>query len=258
MKRKLPVLFLLFILLSAFPCRISAVSTSAAAAILMDAKSGEVLYEKDADSQRLIASTTKIMTAIVALEMKSPDVLVPIHRAYTLVEGSSMYLKPGQVLRLETLLYGLLLSSGNDAAVAIADFCAGDVEAFVARMNYKAQQIGMSNTSFANPNGLDHEKQYSSARDMAVLAAYAMQNPTFARIASTHTVTVEGLTFTNHNRLLKSCEGCIGLKTGYTRAAGRTLVTCAVRNGRMLVAVTLNDGNDWQDHMNLYDYGFGQ
>ena len=258
MKRCLGLVLSVVLLARVIPCQVNAVSTSAASAILVDAESGRVLYEKDADSRRLIASTTKIMTALVALEMKSTDALVPIRREYTLVEGSSMYLKEGQVLRLETLLYGLLLSSGNDAAVAIADFCAGDVDAFVARMNHKAAQLGMSNTSFENPNGLDDENQYSSARDMAILAAYAMKNPTFVRMVSTHSVTVEGMTMTNHNRLLKECEGCIGLKTGYTRAAGRTLVTCAVRSGRMLVAVTLNDGDDWRDHMNLYDYGFGQ
>lgn len=167
-----------------------------------------------------------------------------------------MYLKPGEELTLETLLYGLMLCSGNDAALAIADHCGSGVDAFVAKMNEKAAQLGMVHTHFANPNGLDDEAHYSTARDMAILAACAMENETFARIVSTRSVTIGGRTMQNHNKLLAQYEGCIGLKTGYTKAAGRTLVSCAVRDGMKLIAVTLKDGNDWADHAALFDYGF--
>lgn len=166
-----------------------------------------------------------------------------------------MYLKPGETVTVEELLYGLMLCSGNDAALALAD-CCGGLEEFVQAMNDKAAELGMQDTSFANPNGLDDENHYSTARDMAVLAAYAAQNPTFRRICSTRTATVGSRTMTNHNKLLSQVEGCIGMKTGYTKAAGRTLVSCAQRDGCRLVAVTLCDGNDWADHKSLYEMGF--
>lgn len=167
-----------------------------------------------------------------------------------------MYLKEGEQLTLETLLYGLMLCSGNDAAVAIAGHVGGSQTGFVALMNEMAGELGMEHSSFANPNGLDHEDHYSTARDMARLACAAVQNETLVRIASTQTVTAGGRTMTNHNKLLRYVDGCIGLKTGYTRAAGRTLVSCAERNGQRLVAVTLQDGNDWADHQALFEYGF--
>ena len=167
-----------------------------------------------------------------------------------------MYLKAGEKLRLETLLYGLLLSSGNDAAVAIAEHVAGSVPAFVEKMNETARDIGMQSSSFANPNGLDQEGHYSTARDMALLAREAVQEETLVRITSTKSISIDGRSMQNHNKLLHYVDGCIGLKTGYTRAAGRTLVSCAERNGMRLVAVTLQDGNDWADHESLYDYGF--
>lgn len=167
-----------------------------------------------------------------------------------------MYLKEGEELTLETLLYGLLLCSGNDAAVAVAEHVGGSVKGFVERMNETAEELGMEDSSFANPNGLDDEKHYSTAHDMALLACAAMRNETLVRIASTRTVTVGGRTMTNHNKLLSYVDGCLGLKTGYTRAAGRTLVSCTERNGQRLIAVTLQDGNDWADHQSLYDYGF--
>lgn len=233
-----------------------AVDTSASSAILMDMDSGRVLYERNADARMLIASTTKIMTALVAIRDGNLSNTVKVSREAAYTEGSSMYLKEGEELTLETLLYGLLLCSGNDAAVAVAEHVAGSVERFVKRMNETAMSLGMENSSFANPNGLDDENHYSTARDMAVLACAAMRNETLVRIASTRTVTVGGRTMTNHNKLLGYLDGCLGLKTGYTRAAGRTLVSCAERNGQRLIAVTLQDGNDWADHQNLYDYGF--
>ena len=166
-----------------------------------------------------------------------------------------MYLKPGDRVTVEELLYGLLLCSGNDAALALTE-CAGGAAPFVALMNEKAAALGMAHTSFANPNGLDAEGHYSTARDMAALAAAAMDDPTFRRLCSSRRVTIGQRTMENHNRLLRQVEGCVGLKTGYTKAAGRTLVSCAERNGCRLVVVTLRDGDDWADHAALYEYGF--
>jgi len=233
-----------------------AVETSATAAILMDMDSGRVLYERNAGARMLIASTTKLMTALVAIRDGRLSDVVKVSREAAYTEGSSMYLKEGEELTLETLLYGLLLCSGNDAAVAIAEHVGGSVEGFVERMNDTALALGMENSSFANPNGLDDENHYSTARDMALLARAAVENETLLRIASTRTVTVGGRTMTNHNKLLSYMDGCVGLKTGYTKAAGRTLVSCAERGGQRLIAVTLQDGNDWADHQALYEYGF--
>ena len=232
------------------------VELSATAAILMDADSGRVLFEKDADRQMLIASTTKILTALTVLREGDLQASVCVS-AQDMAEGSSMYLRCGETVTVEALLYGLLLQSGNDAALALADSCGGQ-EKFVRQMNALAQEIGMAHSHFENPNGLDGESHYSTARDMALLAAYAMENPTFVRLCSTVSAQVGGRTMENHNRLLRELEGCIGLKTGYTKAAGRTLVSCVERGGCRLVAVTLQDGNDWQDHAALYAYGFAQ
>jgi len=233
-----------------------AISTSASAAVLMDVDSGRVLYSQNANAKMLIASTTKILTALVAIEHGNLSDVVTVRRDATLAEGSSMYLKEGDHLTLETLLYGLLLCSGNDAAVAIADAVGGSQAKFVAMMNQKAAELGMTRSSFANPNGLDAENHYSTALDMGKLARAAVENETLVRIASTRSITIGGRTMYNHNKLLSMMSGCIGLKTGYTQAAGRTLVSCAVRNGQRLVAVTLQDGNDWADHEQLYEYGF--
>lgn len=231
-----------------------AVEVSAAAAVLMDADSGRLLYEKNGEKRMLIASTTKLMTALVALEQGGLQQEITVTGGH-MAEGSSMYLRPGEKLTLETLLYGLLLSSGNDAALAVTE-CMGGAVPFVARMNEKAAELGMENTHFANPNGLDDEVHYSTAEDMARLAAAAMDDPVLRRVASTRTARIGGRTLTNHNKLLSRVEGCVGLKTGYTRAAGRTLVSCAERDGVRLVAVTLQDGDDWNDHASLYEQGF--
>ena len=231
-----------------------AVEVSAAAAVLMDADSGRLLYDKNGEKRMLIASTTKLMTALVALEQGGLQQEITVTGGH-MAEGSSMYLRPGEKLTLETLLYGLLLSSGNDAALAVTE-CMGGAVPFVARMNEKAAELGMENTHFANPNGLDDEAHYSTAEDMAKLAAAAMDDPVLRRVASTRTARIGGRTLTNHNKLLSRVEGCVGLKTGYTRAAGRTLVSCAERDGVRLVAVTLQDGDDWNDHASLYEQGF--
>lgn len=255
-KRLFPPLLCLLILLSVLPCQAAAVSTSAVSAVLMDADSGRVLYSQNADARMRVASTTKLMTALVAIRRADLGMVCTVGRDAAGVEGSSMYLKAGEKLTLETLLYGLLLSSGNDAAVAIADAVAGDVPHFVALMNETAAELGMTNSSFANPNGLDAEGHYSTALDMAKLGRAAAADPTLLRIASTRSVTIGGRTLTNHNKLLRYRTDCVGLKTGYTRAAGRTLVSCAERDGQRLIAVTLQDGNDWADHSALFDYGF--
>lgn len=253
-KRWLLCILCALTLTATIPRSAYAVDVSATAAVLMDADSGQLLYEKNAERQMLIASTTKIMTALVVLDYGGLQQVVTVKQSH-MVEGSSMYLKPGETVTVEELLYGLMLCSGNDAALALAD-CCGGLEEFVQAMNDKAAELGMQDTSFANPNGLDDEDHYSTARDMAVLAAYAAQNPTFRRICSTRTATVGSRTMTNHNKLLSQVEGCIGMKTGYTKAAGRTLVSCAQRDGCRLVAVTLCDGNDWADHKSLYEMGF--
>lgn len=252
--RLLRGLWVLCLIFCITPAVAEALEVSATAAVLMDADMGQVLYEKNGDRQMLIASTTKIMTALVVLEHAAPDDVITVTPDH-MAEGSSMYLRAGETVRVEELLYGLLLCSGNDAALALTE-CAGGLTPFVALMNEKAAALGMAHTSFANPNGLDADGHYSTARDMAVLAAAAVENPTFRRICSSRSVTIGQRTMENHNRLLRQVEGCVGLKTGYTQAAGRTLVSCTEQDGCRLVAVTLQDGNDWADHAALYDYGF--
>lgn len=242
-------------LASILACQANAVSTSAASAVLIEQSSGRVLYQQEPDEERLIASVTKIMTAVVALENGDLNQRYTV-TAQDMAEGSSMYLKPGDTLLLEELLYGLMLVSGNDAALAVAHCVSGELDGFVALMNKTAERLELAHSHFANPNGLDAEGHYSSARDLSVLAAYALENPDFKRIVSTASVTIGERYLANHNKLLRMCEGCIGVKTGFTKAAGRTLVSAATRNGMTLVCTTLNDGNDWNDHMALLDYGF--
>ncbi len=239
-----------------FSCEVNAIS--AQSAILMDAQTGRVLYEKQADKQSLIASTTKIMTALVVCEQCNVLDRVRIPKEAVGIEGSSMYLREGEVLTVQELLYGLMLHSGNDAAVALAIYCGGTVEGFAELMNDKAHSLGMKQSHFVNPNGLDSPGHYATARDMAVLACYAMKNPIFAQTVSTKTVTVGNRSLRNHNKLLWQVEGADGIKTGFTKAAGRILVSSAVREDRRLVAVTMNAPNDWQDHKNLLEEGFSQ
>lgn len=230
---------------------------SAQCAILVDGESGRVLFEKSAHQERAIASITKLMTALVAVEYGGAlEEQVTIRPEWTGIEGSSLYLKAGEIVTLETLLYGLLLHSGNDAAVALAAHCAGSVDAFVDRMNERAAELDMEQSHFTNPNGLSEEGHYSTAHDMALLARACCENEIVAKIAATRSITLGTRTFTNHNKLLWRYEGCTGMKTGFTEAAGRTLVSSAQRNGRTLIAVTLNAPNDWADHAALFDYGF--
>ena len=202
---------------SSITCLAAAPKTSAASFVLMEAESGRVIASGNELQERSIASTTKIMTCLVALEHSALEEQVTVTRAH-LREGSSMYLAEGETLTMEELLYGLMLPSGNDAAECIADHCGGEggSRQFVAWMNEKAKMLGMTRTAFANPSGLDEAGHRSCALDMARLAAYAMRDPTFTRIASTRTARVGARTMTNHNKLLAKYPGCIGLKTGYT------------------------------------------
>ena len=241
---------------SFFPYRVQAIS--AEKAILVDAGTGRVLYEKQADQQSLIASTTKIMTALIVCEQCNVLDRMRIPAEAVGIEGSSMYLQEGEVLTLQDLLYGLMLRSGNDAAVALAIYCGGTVEGFAELMNDKARQLGMTNSRFVNPNGLDAPGHYSTARDMAILAAYAMKNPVFARTVSAKNITIGDRILQNHNKLLWQVEGVDGVKTGYTKAAGRILVSSASRQGRRLIAVTINAPNDWNDHKKLLEEGFAR
>ena len=239
-----------------FPTYANAIS--AANAILMDAQTGRVLYEKNAQQQGLIASTTKIMTALVVCEQCNVLDRVRIPEEAVGIEGSSIYLQPGEVLTVQDLLYGLMLHSGNDAAVALAIYCGGTVEGFVQLMNDKAYRLGLEDTHFANPNGLDAPDHYSTAKDLAILASHAMENPVFRQTVSTNTVTAVKRILHNHNKLLWQVDGADGVKTGYTRAAGRILVSSATCDGRRLVAVTMNDPDDWYDHAMLIEDGFSQ
>lgn len=238
--------------------QIPARAVSAQKAILLDAQTGRVLYEKDADSRSLIASTTKIMTALVVCEHCNVLDRMKIPKEAVGIEGSSMYLREGEVLTLQELLYGLMLRSGNDAAVALAIYCGGTVEGFAGMMNDKARQLGMTGTHFENPNGLDSPGHYSTARDLAILSTYAMKNPIFYQTVSTKSVKVGERVMQNHNKLLWRVEGADGIKTGYTKAAGRILVSSATRNARRLICVTINDGDDWNDHTTLLNRGFSE
>ena len=258
MKRLLSFSLALIIIISLAGLAYASPGTSASAAVLVHAESGQILYSQNADSRMLIASTTKIMTALVILDNCTPDEQVEILPEYTGIEGSSMYLKAGESYSVSDLLFGMLLASGNDASTALACYCGGSIEGFAAMMNEKAAELGLENTSFENPHGLDGEKQYSTAADLAKLTCKALENPLFAEIVSTKTHTVKEQTYVNHNKLLWNYEGCVSIKTGYTIAAGRTLVSCAKRDGLTLVCVTLSDPDDWKDHTALFDWAFSE
>lgn len=239
-----------------FPLEAKAVS--ARSAYVVDAVSGRVLFQRDPDARSLIASTTKIMTALVVCEQCNVLDRMRIPKEAVGIEGSSMYLREGEVLTLQELLYGLMLSSGNDAAVALAIYCGGTVEGFAEMMNDKARNLGMTGTHFENPNGLDSPGHYSTARDLAKLAVYAMENPVFYKTVSAKNVKAGERYLTNHNKLLWRLPGADGVKTGYTKAAGRILVSSATRNDRRLIAVTIDDPDDWNDHAALLEEGFSR
>lgn len=239
-------------------------NVSAQSAVLISADTASVLYEKDAHRQMSMASTTKIMTALLAVEEaeRSGDPVVDITEEMVAVEGSSMGLKAGNRISLTGLAAGMLMASGNDAANAAALYLADSQEDFAELMNARAEEAGMTDTHFVTPSGLDDEEHFSTAYDMALLAREALKNSKFAELASSASYQIEfqepaqKITFSNHNKLLRLYEGCIGVKTGFTKKSGRCLVSAAERDGVTLIAVTLNAPDDWNDHMAMLDYGF--
>ena len=235
---------------------------SAKSAILIEISSGEVISAKNADERLPMASTTKIMTALVALENCDLKKVISVSPNAVGVEGSSVYLYPNERLTLEDLLYAMLLESANDAAAAIAIEIGGSIEGFAQMMNAKATELGLLHTHFENPHGLDSATHYTTARELAIIARAAYSNEAFREIVSTYKKTVplnetEGVRLLiNHNKLLKSYEGATGIKTGFTKKSGRCLVSAAEKDGVGLIAVTLNAPDDWQDHTKLLDHGF--
>ena len=239
------------------PARAEDRPACSAACAILTAGDGRVLYERSADLPAAMASTTKLMTALVALEQLDLNETVLIPEECCGVEGSSMYLRPGEQCSVRKLLEGLLLVSGNDAALALAA-CLGGEAAFVAEMNRRAAELGMSNTHFVNPHGLPAEGHFASARDLALLMDACCRREDFLQIAAEPYVTTEQGLLKNHNKLLDLCPGCLAGKTGYTLAAGRCLVSCCERDGIRLICVTLSDPRDWEDHCALYDWGFSR
>lgn len=237
-------------------------SLSAKSAVLMNAESKEVYYEKNSNERLGMASTTKLMTAIVALELADAERAVRIPKEAVGIEGSSVYLIEGERLTLSELIYALLLSSANDAAVAIAVCTAGSIDAFVERMNEKAEQMGLRDTHFTNPHGLFDEDHYTTARELALIAAEALRSPFIAAAVGARKANIShdgkagARLLVNHNKLLRSYDGAIGMKTGFTKKTGRCLVSAAKRDGLKLIAVTLDAPDDWQDHTALLDFGF--
>lgn len=263
--KKYFVLLIVAIIIAVMPSSAYALADSAAGACIMNGVTGEVIFESNADAMLPMASTTKIMTLIIALENSSPDDIVTVAEEAAKEEGSSAYVEPGAQITMRDLCYGLMLNSGNDAAVAIAYHIAGGKTEFAGMMTAKAQEIGAVNTSFKNPNGLDEEGHYTTARDLAIITRYALKNELFRDIVSKRTYdasfirqdgSVFELTYINHNRLLGEMEGCIGVKTGYTKADGRCLVSACDRDGKIYIAVTLNDENDWAEHKAMMDAAY--
>lgn len=248
---------------SASPAR-QMCSVSAQHAAIVELKSGRLIGGKAENERASMASTTKIMTSLLLCENADLDEEITVTEKMTAVEGTSMGLMPGDKVHYRDLLYGMLLASGNDAANAAAISIAGSIENFARMMNSRAAQIGMKNTNFVTPSGLDEEQHYSTAYDMALLACEAMKNADFAAACASSRATLEygnppyKRTLTNHNKLLKMYEDCVGIKTGFTKKSGRCLVSCAVRDGKGVVAVTLNAPDDWNDHIAMLDYGLGE
>lgn len=262
MKKRL-CLVLSFLL--AFSMHISALSSpdvSAKSAVLMVADTGEIVFEKNANEKRPMASTTKIMTALLTVECATPQRVVVTTPEMVNVEGTSMGLMVGDKVTFNDLVYGMLLASGNDAANTAAISIDGNIKSFALRMNEKAAQIGMKNTHFVTPSGLDDKNHYSTAYDLALLACYALRNPDFRKACSCVSAKLcygnEPYIryLSNHNKLLKTYDGAIGIKTGFTKKSGRCLVSAAERNGVTLVCVTLSASDDWNDHKKLLDFGF--
>ena len=244
------------------PIKAEGISLSAKSAVIVDGISGSVLYGKEENTPLAMASTTKIMTALLLCEQGDLNRTVTVTPEMVRVEGTSMGLYVGLQVTYYDLLYGMLLASGNDAANATAIAVGGSIQSFVAMMNAKAKELGLDNTRFATPSGLDGAEHYTTALELALLTRYALKNKDFAAAAGCNGITLEyggkKHTFVNHNRILREYEGAVGVKTGFTKKAGRCLVTAARKNDGFIIAVTLNDGNDWQDHKAMLDYGFSR
>ena len=261
MRRLLCLMFAFFPLfpLCAPLCDAAEPSLSARSAILLEAEGGEILVEKNADLRLPMASTTKIMTALLALEYCDPEETVTVPREAVGTEGSSLYLEEGERFRAIDLIYGLMLRSANDAAVTLAIHISGSTEKFAELMNEKAAKLGLRNTHFANPHGLDHKEHFTTAKELALLAAAAMKDPQFSEIVACRQkklVPIEGTPrpVTNHNKLLRRLDSCVGVKTGFTTESGRCLVGASEQNGLLFITVTLNAPNDWSDHIALFRY----
>ena len=264
MLKKLTVIFLLMInLLAATPVlAVNDITPTAKSAVMIDAASGAVLYSKNKDERLGMASTTKIMTGILALEYGNLNDVYTVSENADWAEGSSIYLNPGEKITLETLVYGLLLKSGNDAAIAIAKHISGSEKAFVNLMNEKAAELGLKNTRFANPHGLYAEEHYTTAHELAKLANYAMDNPVFAQIVNTTQYKEKPIgdkdarVINNANKLISMYAEADGVKPGYTPETGRTLVGSATKNGVRVITVTLDCSDDWAEHKAMFDYAF--
>ncbi len=263
MKKATAFILCIVLSLGVFIFDAEAIGTSAQAHVLIDADTGLVLSASSENKKLKMASTTKIMTTLLALEKAEKENVVVTFSEDMIAEGSSMYLKLGDKLRLTDLAAGMMMASGNDAANAAALCLGGNFENFSTLMNNRAKEIGMKNTHFVTPSGLDDEEHFSTAYDMALLMAEAVKNESFKELSASTEKTVDfvypedkSTTYTNHNRLLKSYSYCTGGKTGFTEAAGRCLVTTAEKDGVSLIAVTLNAPDDWNDHKALYEYGF--
>ena len=262
MKKAVCVCFILCLL--SFGFKVGAISTSARAAIVISGDTGEVIYSQNAEEKLPMASTTKIMTALLLCEEGDMEKVITVTDQMVRVEGTSMGLLAGDKVSFKALLYGMLLASGNDAANVTAYALGGTIDGFVKRMNTKAKELGLLNTHFETPSGLDGDEHYTTAYDLAMLTKVCMVNPLFYQVASSKSATLEygnppyRRTLTNHNKLLKTYDGAVGVKTGFTKKSGRCLVSCAERDGKRIIAVTLNDPDDWKDHTNLLDYGFSK
>ena len=258
------LLVVLLVVLCAFPYADvrAEVQVSAKSAVVINAATGNILFQKNANEKLPMASTTKIMTALILAEQPDLTKTIVTTAEMVTVEGSSMGLLPGDTVSFYALLCGMLLASGNDAANTTAIVLSGSIEKFAELMNQKAKEIGMLNTNFVTPSGLDDENHYSTAYDMALLAKYALNNEKFAEVAASVSKTVSygnppyKRTLTNHNKLLKIYDGAVGVKTGFTKKSGRCLVSAAERDSGRIIAVTLNAPDDWDDHTNMLNFGF--
>jgi len=262
-RKFLALLFILALIFSMFTVFVSSeggISLSARSAALYEPETERFIYTKNSNQRLGMASTTKIMTALLALEELDHNESFEIDGRAVGIEGSSIYLKHGEILKTLDLIYALILQSANDAAAALAYKIAGGIEEFAILMNERAKKLNLQNTNFTNPHGLDNEKHYTTASDLSVITAEALANDTFKEIVSTYKKQIESnltkRTLVNHNKLLKSYDGCIGVKTGYTKKCGRCLVGAAERDGVTLISVTIDAPDDWRDHTKMLDFGY--